>query len=182
MPGRQPINIQHSYIRPNPRQVCIRWSCRWNPSHCVLPDGGEAVLITSIVFGARADKTTARICNCSGYYFSQYKKTRPHCYHVDALETAVLEIHVRELGKYEADLAAAQDQYNKACTGSLKIRGKKYEDIKKETQAILLERINAAKNYIMGYPYLMENWNSAQDFPHITKHTELMRREYHGQK
>lgn len=181
MPNRQPINIQHSYIRPNPNQICIRWSCRWNPSHCTGPDGDEAVLITSIVFGARADKTPARICNCSGYHYSQFKKTRPHCYHVDLLEKAVLEIHVRELGKYEADLASAQDQYTKASNGCIKIRGKKYEDIKRECERVLLDAINAAMNYLMGYPYLMNNWDDLEDFPHITKHTQLMRRE-HGQK
>tara|TARA_R100000005_G_C4997895_1_gene204599 strand:- start:1850 stop:2392 length:543 start_codon:yes stop_codon:yes gene_type:complete len=179
MPNRQPIAIKHEYIRPNPNQVCIRWSCRWNPSHCVSPDGDEAVLITSIVFCARADKTPARICNCSGYYFSQFKKTRPHCYHVDVLEEQILKIHVRELAQYESNLASAQDQYNKASNGSLKIRGKKYADIKRECERVLLDAINAAKNYLMGYPYLMNNW--VDDFPHITKHTELMRRE-HGQK
>ena len=100
---------------------------------------------------------------------------------MDLLEKAVLEIHVRELGKYEADLASAQDQYTKASNGCIKIRGKKYEDIKRECERVLLDAINAAMNYLMGYPYLMNNWDDLEDFPHITKHTQLMRRE-HGQK
>lgn len=181
MPGRQPIGIKHEYIKPNPEQICNRWSCRWNPSHGVCPDGNEIVIITSIIFCARQDKTPANICNCTGYYFSQYKKDRPSCYHVELLREQVLKIHARELAKYEANVASAQDQYTKACNGTLKIPRKKYQETKLECEKVLIAAIADAKNYLLSYPYLMDNWESAQDFPYITKHTELMRRE-HGKK
>ena len=173
MGNRKPIAIKHEYIRPNPNLVCSRWSCRWNPSH-FEDENGEHVLITSLVFNARDDDRPARICNCKGYWYTQ------KCYHTDILEEHVLKIHLRELAQYEARLASAQDQYNKAKSGELKIRGKKYDETKRECEKILIDAIESAKNYFHSYRYLLKHLEEVEDFPHITKHTQLMRREYHA--